>query len=275
VDTSTPLVLRPASEPDFLFTYGVKKAAFRAYVEPFWGWDEAEQIAFHRQRWNAGRPEIVQWNGRDIGTIEIRRNEQELVLNEFYLLPDFQRRGIGTRLLAGVCEESDRKGLPVALKVLKNNPAKALYDRSGFVVTGETRTHHLMTRPPMAGKMKLYRALSVVAPAGDLIRSGTKRLEIRRWRPDTVPLKDLLIVQNGRRLDAAKFPEDPDGLAVAWVDVVAVRPWLASEVAPASATRWEPGWLAWEIAHVRPVAPAVRVPARLRIYEVTLPPAAP
>jgi GNAT superfamily N-acetyltransferase len=265
------LVLRPASDADFPFTYEVKKAAFRAYVEPFWGWDEAEQIAFHRKRWEACRPEIVQCDGRDIGTIEVLRQEHELVLNEFYLHPEFQRRGNGTRLMAGVCEEADLKGLPVTLKVLKNNPAKALYDRSGFVVTGETRTHYLMSRPPLAGSKKLYRALSLVAPGGDLIRSGTKRLEIRRWRPESVPLRDLLIVQNAQRLDADKLPEDPEGLAVALVDVTAVRPWEVSDLEASGAARWEPGWLAWELAHVRVLEQPVRVTARLRIYEVTLP----
>lgn len=119
--------------------------------------------------------------------------------------------------------------------------------------------------------VKRYRTLSVVAPAGDLIVAGAKRLEIRRWQPESVPLKDLLIVQNRHRLDADKLPEDPEGLAVALVDVVAVRPWEASELEAAGATRWEPGWLAWELSHVRVLEQPVRMTARLRIYEVTLP----
>lgn len=119
------------------------------------------------------------------------------------------------------------------------------------------------------------KALSVVFPAGDLMVAGTKRLEIRRWSPESLPLKDLLIVQNRHRLNAERMPEDPDGIALALVDVVAVRPWAASDLEASGATQWEPGWLAWELANVRGLSQPVRVPARLRIYEVTLPTAAP
>ena len=37
--------------------------------------------------------------------------------------------------------------MPVELQVLKVNPARRLYGRLGFQVTGETETHYLMQRP--------------------------------------------------------------------------------------------------------------------------------
>lgn len=114
-------------------------------------------------------------------------------------------------------------------------------------------------------------ALSVVAPAGDRIRSGLKRLEIRQWAPDLpLPLRDLLIVQNRHHLSRAERPEDPEGTAVALIDVVAVRPWREDEIDPAYASYWEPGWLAWELVNVRPVNYAQALPARLRLYSIRL-----
>lgn len=116
--------------------------------------------------------------------------------------------------------------------------------------------------------MEVYRALSVVAPAGAKIRDGRKRIEVRQWRPDELPLRNLLIVENGIRLSSKGVCEDPNGRAVALVDVVAVDEWRESELAAATAPYWEPGWLAWHLENVRPVEYSHPVPAKLRVYEV-------
>lgn len=118
--------------------------------------------------------------------------------------------------------------------------------------------------------MKAFKALSIVFPGGTKIRDGLKTLEVRRWQPDCLPLKDLLIVENSRRL-SDEFSEDPAGKAVALVDITEVRDWNREDFAAAAATYWEPGWLCWQISNVRPVDSAAEVPARLRIYEVNFP----
>jgi len=109
-------------------------------------------------------------------------------------------------------------------------------------------------------------ALSVVTRAGELIVSGRKTLEIRSWRPDTLPLLDLAIVQNKRRLTRSD-PYDPDGQIVAVVDIHRIRDWLPEDAA-ASCSQWEPGWLAWELENIRIVANAPSAPAKRRIYHI-------
>lgn len=119
--------------------------------------------------------------------------------------------------------------------------------------------------------MNQFSALSVVAPAGDWIRTGTKTLEIRRWQPDEIPLRDLVIVQNSIRLGGDGPAEDSNGMAVALVDVESVAAWGEDESEPACASYWEPGWLAWRLVNVRLIEPPLPCPARLRIYLVELP----
>lgn len=114
-------------------------------------------------------------------------------------------------------------------------------------------------------------ALSVVAPAGDWIQAGKKTLEIRRWQSEEVPLWGLVIVQNSIRLGSDGPAEDPNGMAVAIVDVESVAAWREDEIEPACASYWEPGWLAWRLVNVRPIEPPLPCPARLRIYSVELP----
>ncbi len=142
------LDLRPVREEDRSFCYEVKKAALRSYVEPIWGWDEQEQIEFHRKDWNVQKPEIITFEDRDIGTIEIVRNEEDLHLGEFYLFPEFQKQGIGSHFIDRLIQEADSKALPTKLEVIRINPVKSLYLRYGFKDTGETKTHFLMKREP-------------------------------------------------------------------------------------------------------------------------------
>ena len=110
-------------------------------------------------------------------------------------------------------------------------------------------------------------ALSIVAPNGTNITSGRKTLEIRSWRPPQWPLRDLLIIENRIFLTGAD-EIDPEGMAVALVDVEDVRAWLPSELDAACATEWKPDLWAWHITHVRPVHGAFRFDARRRLYEV-------
>lgn len=110
------------------------------------------------------------------------------------------------------------------------------------------------------------KALSVVEKAGKLISTGTKTLEIRSWEADGLPLLDLAIVQNSRRL-TKDDPVDADGQIVAVVNVRKIRKWK-KEDAEASCSIWEDGWLAWELANIRQVIDGPKIPAKRRIYEI-------
>ncbi|HLM00911.1 MAG TPA: GNAT family N-acetyltransferase, partial [Pyrinomonadaceae bacterium] len=77
--------------------------------------------------------------------------KDETALVSIRLLPEFQNRGIGTKLIKDVLAASIAKNKPVRLQVLKINPARNLYERLGFEISGETGTHFLMRFP--AGKI--------------------------------------------------------------------------------------------------------------------------
>ena len=114
-------------------------------------------------------------------------------------------------------------------------------------------------------------ALSIVAPGGQRIAEGRKTLEIRSWRPDHLPVLDLLIVENHKYLTQAG-DSDPEGRIVAIVDVIDVRLWLDTDMEAACASRWQPGYWAWSLANMRAVAIDLRVPAERGLYELTIDP---
>ena len=82
-------------------------------------------------------------------------------------------------------------------------------------------------------------------------------------------MRDVLIVQNTRYLreDGAC---DPDGVAIALVDVLGVAPWRPDELLAACASQWSPGYFAWQLHRVRPLAHRPRVVAKRLLYEIEL-----
>ena len=144
--------LRPAAEVDFEFLFHLHVAALGPYVTLIWGWDDADQRQRFRRAFNPSRMRIVHQNGEDIGAIAVECRERELYLASIELLPQHQGKGLGTALLQSVIAQASRENVPVALRVLKINPARHLYERLGFATIGETETHCLMIRPAAAGQ---------------------------------------------------------------------------------------------------------------------------
>lgn len=80
---------------------------------------------------------IVEMAGEPIGMIKIIRDPDCWHLVQIQITPGHQGRGIGGALVRELLAEADGTGLPVALQVLKVNPAKRLYDRLGFEVVSD------------------------------------------------------------------------------------------------------------------------------------------
>jgi len=87
------------------------------------------------------------WRGKDVGTVSLMQLADCARFGEFYLLPTYQRGGIGSAVLRHCLVRADAEGVPVRLEHLKWNPVGTLYRRHGFAVVGETEIHWLMERP--------------------------------------------------------------------------------------------------------------------------------
>jgi len=98
------------------------------------------------------------------------------------------------------------------------------------------------------------KALSVLAPWGRKIAEGRKTVEVRSWMPQGLAAG-----------------EDPLGRATAMVKILRVRPFLMSDLEASGASRFEPGWYAWELGDVRVVDLDRPFRAARRIYEVEVP----
>jgi GNAT superfamily N-acetyltransferase len=137
--------LRQATEADYDFLYNLFRATMKDYVAQTWGWDETIQPGMFRDRFNPAHSQIIVVDGRDVGVISMVRRGDTLLLGNIQILPEEQGHGLGTAIIKTIVEQASREGIPVNLQVLKVNPARHLYERLGFVVTGETATHYLMS----------------------------------------------------------------------------------------------------------------------------------
>lgn len=137
---------RPAAPEDFDFLFALHEAAMRPAVEDAYGpWDAEWQRAYFRKYFYPERLRILEWEGQDVGMLQVEERAEELFIASIEILPAFQRRGIGSAVIRDLLAQARRQGKLVALQVLKRNVrARSLYQRLGFGVTGENATHYIM-----------------------------------------------------------------------------------------------------------------------------------
>lgn len=81
-----------------------------------------------------------------IGTLKFKEFEDRLEIMQLQIHPEFQGKGLGGRLLEQVLNQIKPKF--VELTVLKNNPARKLYQRLGFTIIGEDQYEYQMQTKP-------------------------------------------------------------------------------------------------------------------------------
>jgi N-acetylglutamate synthase-like GNAT family acetyltransferase len=135
-----------ADETHNEFSYQVKKAAEGEYIVSMFGWDEDVQRGFHDKAWQEQRPDVITYDGKLIGTIATIESEDCIEVGQFFILPEYQNKGIGTYLLKSILVKADQLGRNVTLKFLKNNRVKSLYVKNGFRLVDTNEIFHYMER---------------------------------------------------------------------------------------------------------------------------------
>ncbi len=141
---------RRAQEADFDLLRRLHRAGMKAHVTELWGWDDEVQDGLLRERFEPERLSVIVSGGRDIGILQVSREPGSMRLDNILIDPAWQGRGIGSAILSDLAAEARGAGTALSLSVLKPNPAKALYERMGFVVVGEDEFRYAMAYRPLA-----------------------------------------------------------------------------------------------------------------------------
>ena len=122
---------------------GEQKAAFVA--QQF-----AAQTAYWEEQHAGAERSVVEIDGVPAGRLYVERWPKEMRLIDIALLPDFRRKGAGTELLKRLFAEATERNVPLTIHVEIFNPARALYERLGFVSKGERGVYDFMEWKPPA-----------------------------------------------------------------------------------------------------------------------------
>ena len=143
------LRFRTARPTDSEFVFTTKEAAFREYVEQVWGWDDSDQRELNDRRFGSQDVRIIRSGEVDVGFMATSRSFNTLKVDQLYILPEYQGRGIGSACMTGIMEEAEIEQRSIGLQVLKVNVRGiAFYRRLGFAVVGESATHLQLKKLP-------------------------------------------------------------------------------------------------------------------------------
>lgn len=87
---------------------------------------------------------VVEYEGRPIGLFKVLREPTSWSILQLQLLPEYQGHGLGTALVSQLLADANVARVRTTLHVLKHNPARALYERLGFVVVSEDELEYHM-----------------------------------------------------------------------------------------------------------------------------------
>ena len=130
------LLTRPASGEDLEWLIELRLATMAGYLDAVGIEVSADD---HRDRvlQDFDAIKIVQYDQRDIGMIKLVKKTHVWNLIQIQILPTLQRQGIASQLISQIIADAKVSSNPVTLSVLKNNPARKLYERQGFCVVKE------------------------------------------------------------------------------------------------------------------------------------------
>ena len=138
---------------DFESYFTVKKVCYEKYVAQYYGgWDDDFQqnmnkTAFEKTKEHTAFYKILMQD-EVVGFFSFNVEADVIEDLTIQMLPKAQNKGVGTFYLHYLTTLADKVHKPVVLKVFQSNPAKALYERHGFRVYEDIRTHFMMKYDP-------------------------------------------------------------------------------------------------------------------------------
>ena len=92
--------------------------------------------------------EIILLDGQPVGRLMLDHRPDSIHGVDIAVLKSVRNLGVGTAVLLIQFEGCSKRGLSFTLSVVKNNPARRLYERLGCRIDGDNVTHYSMTWRP-------------------------------------------------------------------------------------------------------------------------------
>jgi ribosomal protein S18 acetylase RimI-like enzyme len=149
---------RPFTPEDLPFVAELY-ASTRRWEVALTGWPVEAQEAFLAQQHHAqhshysihyadGEWLIVERAGEPIGRLYLYEDSREVRIVDISLISSCRALGFGGAILRDLLGDAHARGKAVSIHVEKNNPAKRLYTRLGFVLVEDAGVYDLMRADP-------------------------------------------------------------------------------------------------------------------------------
>lgn len=131
--------LRPAKSDDFEFAWKTYLEAVKPYITPHLRrkWVDDEEKQRFAKIWRVEKSSIIMLGDKRIGWLAFDEAGDEIVVENGYIVPDYQRRGIGSGILSELVKSWTAKRKTVSLSILKNAPHLPFFERLGFKAAGD------------------------------------------------------------------------------------------------------------------------------------------
>ena len=142
------VTIAEAANTDKSFFIDAHHMAYRGVIEEMFGWNAALQRDYATAAFDSGNIHLIWLATLKIGVIGLDVKHDHVWLKQLFILPDYQRKGVGSFAVNWAIEIANRVGKDLRLQTLKaNTGAKIFYQERGFKLEEETELHWVLSRP--------------------------------------------------------------------------------------------------------------------------------
>lgn len=157
------LAFRAVTDDDLPFLFRLYASTREAELAPV-PWSAAQkatfldmqfraQHTFYKEHYGQALWLLILHGGQAIGRLYLDRQSDEHKVIDIALLPEHRGKGLGAALMRDLIEEAGAAGKALGIHVEKNNPARHLYDRLGFVTIDEHGVYDRLEVRPAASQV--------------------------------------------------------------------------------------------------------------------------
>lgn len=126
------VTLAPTQQTDLDDLVAIRIEAMRESLERVGRFDPVRARERFANSFDARDTRYIEVSGERVGFVVVKRHDDELVLDHFYLKLAAQGSGVGSAVLSLIFEEADVMGLPIKVGALKESSSNRFYLRHGF-----------------------------------------------------------------------------------------------------------------------------------------------
>ena len=138
----------PITDSDFQFGYDIRKLTMEEHIQKTYGkYNEIKQLESYKKGFSLKNHKkfLIKYFGEKIGWLNFEENNSNIDLIQLLILPKYQGRGIGSKIINYFITIAKNKNKEIILDVLKSNSkAKKLYLKLGFIVYNENDNEYFL-----------------------------------------------------------------------------------------------------------------------------------